>query len=162
MITKEDIGKFEYAAHYNARPDFGHGYRCIKYPRLYIIDWGRKKTRTMEREWQVDGEKVADLDAAIAALNVPAVLTADEQALLDRIPAEFVNLRKLEKELSGTTGHVTPELAVEEHRVHLLIYCLNNKGALEYGKSPERSDGKPWDDMVPVDQRWSPTVRRRP
>lgn len=162
MITKEDLGDFEYAAHYNARPDFGHGHRCIKYPRLSLIDWGRKKTRTMEREWYVDGQKVSDLDAAIAALNVHPVLTEDEWSLLDRIPTEFVNLRKLEAELSGTTGHVTPKLAVEEHRVFLLMHMLKNKGMLEYGKSPERSDGKPWDSSIPEHMRFSPTVRRRP
>lgn len=151
MITKADLGNFQGGDHYN-RGSLGGGWgsRCVKYPRLYFIDWHFKKTRTVEREWTVDGEKVADLEAAIAALNKPPILTLGELAWLEKMPSEWTPLRKLEADLGGIEV------------CYVWMHALASKGMIEYGKSPERSDGEPWGDSVPEHQRYSPTVRRRP
>lgn len=171
MITAAEI---EGAAcfddvHYNMGFDehgrqkgYGYGYCFTNFPRLRFIDRvykteGNRRTRT----WYVDGAECADLPAAIAALNKPAVLTDDERAALERIPVEFVDLRKMEDQLAGCEH---PEGAIEPGTPHAiatdLIHRLRAKGAVELGKQPDRSDGEPWHETVPEHLRWSPTIRR--
>lgn len=165
-ITMKDLtaSHMKERAHLNGGRDwFGYIHQCVEYPRLSRLDKYLRKNRSVESTWRVDGAPVADLGAAVTALNVPPVFTEDEQALLDRIPLEFSNLRKLEDELAGGARAPASERGTDSphHKVMTLLHSLNDKGALEYGRDPGRSDGPPWSDAVPEHLRWSPTIRRR-
>lgn len=171
MITAADIEGAECFddAHYNMGFDergrqkgYGYGYCFTKFPRLRFIDRtykteGNRRTRT----WYVDGAECACLEAAIWALNEPVVLTKDEQAALERIPAEFVSYRRMVDQLAGCEkpeGAIMPD--TPHSKAHHLIDGLRAKGVVELGKHPDRSDGEPWSEIVPEHLRWSPTIRR--
>jgi hypothetical protein len=68
-----------------------YGYTCTEHPRLQIKDTGDRKRHTATRYYLVDGKEVADRDAAVAALNVPVVVTPEEQAILDTIPTDWTD-----------------------------------------------------------------------
>jgi len=95
-ITAETLKtcKMVQSMHFRGHGFFGHMYRCIEHPRLQRMDKCIRKTRSVEVSWWVDGAQVADFDAAIAALNSPVVLTAAQQVLFDKVPAEWTDLRK--------------------------------------------------------------------
>lgn len=171
MITAADIEGAECFsdAHYNMGFDergrqkgYGYGYRFTKYPRLQFIDRAYYNTENRHtRTWYVDGLECADLAAAIEALNVPPVLTDDEKAALERIPPEFMSYRGLIDQLAGgknPDGAIMPD--TPHSKAHHLIDGLRNKGVVEMGKAPERSDGAPWSEILPEHLRWSPTIRR--
>ena len=140
---------------------FGYVYRCVEHPRLTRRDIYDKNDKSVTSTWRVDGEDVADLAAAVERLNTPAVLTEDEVKALARIPTEFTNVRAVEDIVAGCKA---PEGAIMPNTPHSdaihMLARLQAKGVIEYGKSPERSDGKPWADCVPEHLRFSPTVRR--
>lgn len=174
-ITRDNIeqASWEYAAHYNmGKLGYGYGHRCEQEPRLSFIDRAYKPSREHpdglnEREWYVDGastgKESAGLTAALAALLVPPVLTDDEKRILEMVPTDFVGLRALENELAGVpkpAGGVMPD--TPHSRVSRWLSSLVDKGMVEYGRQPERSDGEPWSAFVPEHLRWSPTIRRRP
>jgi hypothetical protein len=140
---------------------FGYIHRCVEHPRLTRRDIYDKKDKSVTSTWRVDGEDVADLAAAVERLNTPAVLTLDEAAALALIPTEFTNLRAVENIVAGCerpSGAIMPN--TPHSRAHDVMRSLQAKGAIEYGRSPERSDGLPWADSVPEHLRYSPTVRR--
>lgn len=174
-ITRADLDRCTVvqSAHYNMGyvedPDprvdrhkgYGYGYRCVEFPRLgfidhvYTLDDGR-----VTRTWSVDGADVADLDAAIVALNVPPILTADEQRILALIPTEFTDLRKIEDELAGVPhpeGAIMPD--TPHSRVLDWLRGLQDKGMIEYGRQSLPASYDPFLEME-VDC-WSPTIRRR-
>lgn len=170
-VTRKDLesASFEYTTHYNmGRAGYGYGYRCVQHPRLSLIhrsfrpskeEPDGKNTETL----YVDGDEVADLDAAVARINIPPVLTEDETRILAMIPDEFVSLRTLKDELAGVDcpwGAIMPN--TPHARVMDWLSSLAEKGMIEYGKNPNRDDGQPWSDIVPEHARYSPTVRRRP
>ncbi len=77
----------------------GHGpgmwvyvYLCTEHPRLQIKDVGERKAKRTTRTYLVDGLEKADRAAAVAALNVPVVITPEEQALLDALPTDWTPL----------------------------------------------------------------------
>jgi hypothetical protein len=159
---------YHYAAHYNmGRNGYGYGYRCEEFPRISFIDRDYRPTKEnpdarMVREWYVDGAKVESVEAAARALAKPPTLTDDEKRILESIPPEFVPARKLEDDLAGVerpSGGIKSE--TPHSRVLRVLYVLHAKGLIQYGKTPERDDGKPWSDAVPEHMRWSPTIRRR-
>lgn len=170
-ITKADIGvaPFRGDVHYNMG-DKGHGYgfRCERYPRLRFTERHYKPSRKHPdglntTTWYVDGAEVASLDAAIAALNQPTVLTDDEKAMLALIPDDWQSLRQVEGDLAGVdhpTGAIMPD--TPHSRVLAIMDRLRNKGVIELGRKPERDDGEPWHKGVPEHMRWSPTVRKTP
>ena len=86
MITLADLEKstFLEGAHYNmGRKGYAYRYDCVEYPRFRFINRTYRNKRRTVREWYVDGSRVADLDAVVAALNVPPVLTDDEALGID-------------------------------------------------------------------------------
>jgi hypothetical protein len=98
-----------------------------------------------EREWYVDGARVADLGAAIAALDKPAAFAPEEREILERIPRDPVPLEQLEVALAGgphPQGGVIARTAHE--RVLHLMYALRSKGAIAYGRTnaPDGSEGQ--------------------
>jgi hypothetical protein len=175
MITLADIEQatFEYVAHYNMgfveHPDpkidrhkgYGYGYRCVEFPRLGFID----RVYTLDdggvtRTWRVDGADVADLTAAIVALNVPPILIEDEQRILARIPPEFTDLCELEDKLAVVPrpeGGIMPDTP----HAHVMdrLQALRDKGMIEYGRRPLPAC---YDPILETEvDRWSPTIRRR-
>lgn len=148
-------------AHLNGgREWFGYLFQCIEYPRLQRLDRYYRKDRNVVSVWKVDGQEVESLDAAAEALNVPPILTPEEAVALALVPDEFTNLRQVENLIAGcerldgirTSGAIADAIT--------LLHALRNKGAVELGKSPERSDGQPWADSVPEHLRFSPTIRK--
>lgn len=167
-ITRDDIDKstMEYAAHYNmGRAGYGYGFRCVEFSRLMVIDQCYRPSKEWPdgkhtRTYYVDGAEVADLAAAIAALNVPPVLTEDEQRILDFIPREFTDLRELEDELAGVPhpkNAIMPD--TPHYRVMHWLDGLRNKGMVELGKRKLADDYKPENTFTHL--RWSPTIRRK-
>lgn len=73
---------------------FGYIMRCVEQPRLSRFDRYDKKTRTSTSKWRVDGVEVADLGAAIAALNIPPVFTEAELVELAKASDEWQDLRR--------------------------------------------------------------------
>lgn len=175
MITRADIERstFEYVAHYNMGfvedPDpnidrhkgYGYGYRCIQFPRLGFIN----RVYTLDdggaaRTWSVDGADVASLEAAVEALNIPPVLTEDEQRILAQVPPEFTDLRELEDKLAGVPnpeGAIMPD--TPHARVLRWLKALQDKGMIEYGRRPWAAGDSPEINIEHL--RWSPTIRRR-
>lgn len=170
MITRTDIDHvtFRSNAHYNMGKDgYGYGYECEELPRLRFIDRHYRPNREHPdgrntRTWCVDGAELESLDAAVAALNLPPVITPEEDAALAQIPLWFVGLREMEDILAGVPR---PEGAIEWKSPHsvalMMIEGLRAKGLVELGKRSERGDGQPWSDAVPEHCRWTPTIRRR-
>ena len=116
LITMDDVR----ASHTKERMH-GHGtdfffyiHQCNEFPRLSRFDRYDRKTRSVTSTWRVDGQDVANLEAAIAALNVPPVLTDDEAEALKLIPDDFADIRK-------TVDHG-------------LRIRLDNKGFIEWGE----------------------------
>lgn len=138
LITKDMIegSPCRNTAHYNTgAAGYGYGFRFDDFPRLIFIDKTYKKERRHEREWYVDGVRVTDLDAAIAALNIAAVMTDDEAATLAMVPLWFTPLRELEDQLAGVPH---PDGAIMPNTPHSLVMRLlsqlRDKGAVEYGQ----------------------------
>lgn len=149
-------------AHINGGSEwFGYRLRCIEYPRLQRLDRYMRKDRSVVSTWAVDGEGVENLAMAAEALNHPPVFTEDEIAALALVPDEFANLRHVQDLIAGHEREPGTATASPEHgRAFGLLYALQDKGAVELGKSPDRTDGKPWDDSVPEHMRFSPTIRK--
>lgn len=85
--------------HYNGGPAFfGYGYQAADEPRLSLIRrWYRQGDRRGQSEDHlfVDGEPVADYDAAKAALSMPVQFTPEEIAALALIGDEPSDVRKI-------------------------------------------------------------------
>lgn len=162
-ITKEMIegSPCRNASHYNMGPKgYGYGYRFDDFPRLMFIDKHYRKERRNEREWFVDGARVADFDAAIVALNAPAVLTDDEKEILAKIPLWFTPLREIEDQLVGVPhpeGAIMPD--TPHSSVKRLLSQLRDKGVIEYGQMEVAPS--PQALAVGVRSSTAPTIRRR-
>ncbi len=95
MITADDLRKctLRHVMHFDGprgpKGFFGDIKRCNEFPRLTQKETARRATRTVEIEIRVDDIKVADLDAAAAALNIPPTISDAERAALELIPTEF-------------------------------------------------------------------------
>jgi len=84
MITEADLRTctMREVAHYNGGPAwFGYGYQCNEHPRLGRITRYYRKTKATESTFSVDGKDVKDLAEAAERLNVPAVMTGEEQEI---------------------------------------------------------------------------------
>jgi hypothetical protein len=97
MVTREDLNKC-----HMRQTMRGHGpgmffsrYRCVEHPRLSRHDHYEKKDRSVKSTFMVDGAEVADIEAAVVALNIPVVITPEEQAMLDTLPTEWTEIRSL-------------------------------------------------------------------
>lgn len=94
MITAEELKacRFIEISHGHGPGMFVYVYLCTQHPRLQIKDVGTKATRSTTRTWLVDGHEHQTYDAALAALNVPVVISPEEQVLLDALPADWTPL----------------------------------------------------------------------
>lgn len=172
--TREQIAAstFRYTAHYNlGRLGYGYGYTSQQYPRVSLIDKRLRPTKARPggedvREWYVDGKLVPNLDAVVAALASPPVLSDDEERVLALIPTEFVDLRALEDDLAGVerpSGGIRPE--TPHSRVLGWLHSLAAKGLIEHSTRPwtdEEVAAFPGRALTPEHLRTSPTVRRHP
>lgn len=86
------------------------------------------------REWSVDGGKAGSLEDAIAALNMPPVFTDEEREVLERVPAEWVELHEFRTGLGEELGR----------QVGLTIMTLRQKGAIENEMRPGPDRRQPW------------------
>ena len=111
-------------------------------PRLQAIDrptLNDEETKRLGvsrlREWSVDGGRAGSLEDAIAALNVPAVLTPEQAEVLGFVPEDWVQLVPFRHEVSERLGR----------KVGIEIMLLLQKGAIEneLRPGPERR-GEPW------------------
>lgn len=118
--------KLQQEAHFNGGAKwFGYGYRCVEHSRLYRLDRYDRKTRKVESEWSVDGQKVAGLAEAVLRLNVPPSFT----------PEELIALREA----------VTDEWSDRRTTLPFEIdYALRSKGAIEWanGKCRRTDTGR--------------------
>lgn len=142
-VTREDIlaGKVRATGHYNGGSGrSGYPHQHIQYPRVGFVDWlysGRerqKRDMRSERIWTLDGSEMESLDAVVAGLATPPVLSEREQAVLDLVPAQFVPLRELEKSISETLGDPAPEAEGYAQRSARDIMTLGAKGLVEIGR----------------------------
>lgn len=131
------------SCHFTGNGFFGYEHRVVEYPRMKRRDTYNKIDKSVASTWFVDGIEVGTIDEAIAAVNAPPVLSPEEAEAFAKVPDEFAPFRPVHKEIG-----------------YDLIHRLTEKGAIEMGKSPDRSDGEPWSDSVPTHLRWSPTIRR--
>ncbi|BAQ44351.1 hypothetical protein [Methylobacterium aquaticum] len=135
-ITRDTVmaGKLrETGGHLNYGRD-GSGYmlchttirRLQAIDRHYKGEAAKKAGKTAERLWLVDGVQVADLDAAVAALNVPVVLTDEETAALAHIPGDFTERKHV---MAAIEKAGPPGLQI----ISILI-ALKNKGLIEWSR----------------------------
>jgi len=125
LITADTIRTWRMLerAHYNGGKEwFGYGHQCIEEPRLYRIDRYKRATKTVESEWQVDGQKVADLDEAATLLNIAASPDGEECAVLLLVTPEFQRRGEI-KELDGYQSLSDPFKA---------FHYLDRKGLVEW------------------------------
>ena len=124
-ITVETIKSWKMLerAHYNGGKEwFGYGHQCIEEPRLYRIDRYKRATKSVESEWQVDGEKVSDLEQAAERLNVEPSLLGEECAMLRLVTPEYQRRSEI-KELDGYDSIPDPFKA---------FHYLDRKGMVEW------------------------------
>lgn len=187
LITIDDFRTFDAMEekHINmGGAGFGYGHRAIAYPRLQFIDRyltglpresrsfdRHTKIKEVKREWYVDGVQVADLEAAVAALNVPPAFTDEERAALAQIPKRQVPYRVVRDIIAGEKHEgVVIEFNSPTSKAIQLIDRLRNKGAVEVGRRPADEEHEPELDedglpsLKPMDEldRWrtEPMIRR--
>lgn len=91
-LTKEDLAAchMRELMHLNGGKDwFGYVYQCVEHPRLSRKDTYTRKEKSVQSVWHVDGSECSDIDAALAALALPVVLTDEERAALVRWRDDF-------------------------------------------------------------------------
>lgn len=96
-LTKADSANWRMveAAHYNGGSVFfANLHRCVEQPRLARFDRYDRKTRSVTSTWRTDGIDMADLDAAIEALNTPPAFDDEEIAFLRNVPEDFTDIRE--------------------------------------------------------------------
>ena len=143
-ITHETViaGRLRDAGHLNyGKRGGGTIWQHTTIPRLSAIDrptLSEEETKRLGvsrlREWSVDGGKAGSLEDAIAALNVPPVLTDEEREVLERVPAEWVELHGFRTGLGDELGR----------QVGLTIMTLRQKGAVENEMRPGPDRRQPW------------------
>lgn len=148
-ITRDIVmaGRLRDAGHLNyGKRGGGTIWQHTTIPRLQAIDrptLSAEETKrvgaTRLREWSVDGGKGSSIEDAIAALNVPPVLTLGEFAVLSRMPAEFDWLRAVQARIAGIAQEDAPTCVNDHPRycsVHRAIDGLHRKGFVTLDKRP--------------------------
>jgi hypothetical protein len=102
---------------------FGYVYRCVEHPRLSRHDKYMRKDRSVASVWWADGVPCETLETALDAIQQPPVLTDEERAALELVPAEWADIRD---QLEYRVGR-----------------SLADKGLVEWehGKCRRRADG---------------------
>lgn len=160
-VTRDDIlkGQVRCTGHMNfGRDGSGYPHQHVQYPRVGFIDRlykgkaAEKAGKRSERIWTLDGKQMDSLDAVVAGLATPPVLSDDEKAVLDRMPTEFRRAREVEAEIGASD---------EGRSVRIAMMLLSAKGLIEYGREPcEPTDLQK--DLGLEHMSFHPTVRRRP
>ena len=142
-ITLADVhaGKLRENGRMNYGPN-GSGWpmQHTTIPRLSCIDRIykgpalKKAGVSSERLWCVDGVQVASLEAAIAQLNTPPVFTDEESTVLERVPAEWIELHAFRTGLGEEMGRP----------VGSTLIMLRQKGAIENELRPGERHSVPW------------------
>lgn len=132
MTSRQELNAWTLreTGHFHGTGIFGYTHQCVEQPRLQRRDTYRRKDRSVETVWLVDGAPVADLDAAPTLLDQPPTLTADERAALEVVPTHFAPVRQVRELLRAILLD-----AVE------LMMKLNDKGALEYSQEKAGDGG---------------------
>lgn len=117
---------FPESAHGHGPGMFFSMHRCVEHPRFQVKDLSDRKARQTTRIYLVDGKEMPDLDAAIAALNVPVVLTAEEEEILATVPSEWTRAEL------GTRGDTVTRL-----------FGLTCKGMVEWSAGSYRRRAQP-------------------
>jgi hypothetical protein len=99
-----------------------------------LTDEERRERRGGLRQWSVDGGHAGSLEDAIAALNVPAVLTVGEAEVLAHVPADWVRLHDFRTALSGTLGR----------QVGIDLMLCGDKGFTETDMRTGETRREPW------------------
>ncbi|GJE77771.1 hypothetical protein [Methylorubrum suomiense] len=143
-ITRDTVmaGGLRDAGHLNyGKRGGGTIWQHTTIPRLSAIDrptLSDEETKRLGvsrlREWSVDGGKAGSLDEAIVALNVPPVLTGEEAEILERIPAEWIELHDFRTRVGAELGR----------QIGLTIMTLRQKGAVENEMRPGPDRRQPW------------------
>ena len=161
FIARIKAGMLCSTGHINYGAGKGGGYpsQHTTEPRLSVIDRTQMKPA---RVFLVDGVQVADFDAAIDALLVPAVLTEAETAMLERVPAEWAEVRALRRTLAGIgEAEDTVMIAQTDPRAAVIevMHWLGAKGMLEYREwtEPRTSGPHSQPSIARISQ-----IRRRP
>ena len=138
----------------------GYQYQLKELPRIQFVDVLTGPANVV-RMWVVDGvvvgQGVAGLQAAIAAIAEPPVLTSDEIAALALIPSSWAPLRVVEDDIAGCERRgCIHEIGSPHNAAFRVIDQLRDKGFVEIDRKlvdPDRS----------TNPRSSyPTIRRRP
>lgn len=150
-ITLETIraGQLRDAGHLNyGKRGGGTIWQHTTIPRLSAIDrptLNDEETKRLGcsrlREWSVDGGRAGSLEDAIAALNVPPVLTDEEAEVLDRIPAEWVELHDFRTRLGEELGR----------QIGTTILTLRQKGFIENERRRSEPRPEPFIRRAPVE-----------
>lgn len=85
IVTRETLAAchMRETMHLNGGKEwFGYVHQCIEHPRLSRMDKYTRKDKGVQSTWRVDGQDCADLDAALAALALPVILTDEERVAL--------------------------------------------------------------------------------
>lgn len=131
-ITLDTVmaGRLLNAGHADAKDWFADLWRHSTIRRLSCADRAPRRGRgrtdgpQMGRVWQVDAADCATLEEAIERLNVPAVLTEDEAAFLERVPADWTEFRGFMEPMKG-------EQFGAGESAHGLVHMLRHKGMVE-------------------------------
>ncbi len=115
MLQKGDKVNWEECLHGHGHGFFFYRYRCRQEPRLQRKVTYRKRDKTSEIVFEVDGTPCRDLDDALERLKTPPVLTPAEQAVYLQIGDEFADRPPGDGEL-------------------LIMYRLADKGMIEHGE----------------------------
>lgn len=103
-------------AHINGGPDwFGYKHVCFQHPRLTRVDRYARRGRTVTSILYVDGQEVADLEAAVQALMKAPVIAPELLAFLKLMPSQWTK----KSDLFAEAAHG------EENRNAVLIALLN-------------------------------------
>ena len=144
-ITRDTVmaGRLRDAGHLNyGRRGGGTIWQHTTIPRLSAIDrptLNDEETKRLGvsrlREWSVDGGRAGSLEDAIAALNVPAVLTEDEAEILAFVPEEWTKLVPFRRDLGEKLGR---------EDVGTTILMLRQKGFIQNELRPGPERHEPW------------------
>ena len=132
LITHETVmaGRLLNAGHADAKDWFADLWQHSTIRRLSCADRAPRRGRgrtdgpQMGRVWQVDAADCATLEEAIERLNVPAVLTAEEAAFLERVPADWTEFRGFMEPMKGQDFG-------PDQSAYGLVHMLRHKGMVE-------------------------------
>lgn len=144
-ITRDTVmaGRLRDAGHLNyGRRGGGTIWQHTTIPRLSAIDrptLNDEETKRLGasrlREWSVDGGRAGSLEDAIAALNLPAVLTDEEAEVLAFVPEEWAKLVPFRRDLGEM---------LRREDVGTTLLMLRQKGFIQNELRPGPERREPW------------------